>query len=375
VRELLNNQEGTATFRYAPPPQAPAAAGATHRAVSFGSDLGNVFRFARLHREVTIVKGTSPYHAAAAERLGEVLRPWDVRCRVVDVAEASKPRPLAGDEVKTWVGLVPARATSGAGNPPAVAGFAVRGPVLLLGNPDDNTIIRFLQENHFLPYRVTPGSFPGPGRGLIAWQRDGVGHGQESVTLIAHDAEGLAEAVGSFYEAVAGLEPLTRWELPKADSLTPARSAPGLTPAAAVAWAVRLPDRVVGMKVAANGLTVLTHDGSIATVSGEGKLTSSKPVEAGQAERVSKELAPAPDRAAEVAARSQARPDRLFKLAAARGGWVAVAYWGGTLRVVDGKGQVRSEQLLPQDITALAWLDGKVVAGLADGQVLALRVE
>lgn len=48
----------------------------------------------------------------------------------------------------------------------------------------------------------------------MAWQRDMIGKGQESVALMAHDAEGMGEAVGSFYEAVAGLEPLTPWVLP-----------------------------------------------------------------------------------------------------------------------------------------------------------------
>ena len=31
-----------------------------------------------------------------------------------------------------------------------------------------------------------------------------------------------------------------------------------------------------------------------------------------------------------------------------------------------------SEQMLPQDITALVWLEGVLVAGLADGRVIAL---
>ena len=47
-----------------------------------------------------------------------------------------------------------------------------------------------------------------------------IGKGQESVTVIAHDAEGLSEAVGSFYEAVAGMDPLTPWILPTASSVS-----------------------------------------------------------------------------------------------------------------------------------------------------------
>ena len=33
------------------------------------------------------------------------------------------------------------------------------------------------------------------------------------------------------------------------------------------------------------------------------------------------------------------------------------------------------EQKLPTDVTALAWLGGKLIAGLADGRVLALEVK
>jgi hypothetical protein len=51
-----------------------------------------------------------------------------------------------------------------------------------------------------------------------------------------------------------------------------------------------------------------------------------------------------------------------------------VGYWGGTLQVFDADGRLRTSQLLPQDLTAVAWLNGKLVAGLADGRVVALAV-
>jgi hypothetical protein len=375
VRELLANSEDVVSFPYAPPARAAALAGATRRAVAFGNDLDNVFRFARLHRDVTIVKGTSPYHAAAAERLSKILSPWGVRCSVVDVASAGKARPLSAEEAPTWIGLVPGRAKAGAGNPPNVAGFAVRGHAILLGSAEDNAIIKYLLENKFLPYAPKAGVLPGVGWGMIAWQRDGVGHGQESVALIAHDEEGLSEAVGTFYEAVAGLECLTKRALPSTGAVAPAKAAPGRVPAAAVAWTVNLPDRVVALKATAEGLKALTHDGSLTTLSAAGKVTGSKALAGKEVERQRQELAPAKDAAADKAAKAQDRPDRMRKLAASQGGKVAVAYWGGTLRVVGAGGRVQSEQLLAQDVTALAWLDGKVVAGLANGQVVALRAD
>ena len=39
----------------------------------------------------------------------------------------------------------------------------------------------------------------------------------------------------------------------------------------------------------------------------------------------------------------------------------------------EADGPLRTSQLLQQDLTGLAWLDGKLVVGLADGRVLALR--
>ncbi|HKB35906.1 MAG TPA: hypothetical protein VKD72_05595 [Gemmataceae bacterium] len=378
VRELLNNGEDSVSFSYKAPKRARSIAGATPRAVSFGNDRDNIFLFVRTHRAVTIVKGTSAFHDAAVKRLKKVLDPWGVECKEMSLAEASKSRVLTEEEAKTWCGLVYAgsgQIKPGGGNPPSLAGFAVKGPVILLGTPEDNPIIKFLLTERFLPYRPDAADFPGVGRGMIAWQRDGVGRGQESVTLIAYDAEGMSEAVGSFYEAAAGLEPLTKWKLPESDTLTPAKTAPGLAPAAAVAWSVKLPDRVVAIKANADGLQALTHDNSLATITTMGKISGRQALSAEKVEQARKDLTPAEDKVAVAAAKKQERPDRIVKLSASGSGKVAVAYWGGTLRVVDGDGTIKAEQQLPQDMTALAWSGGKLIAGLADGRVLALTVK
>jgi hypothetical protein len=433
VRELLSNGEDTAVFTYAPPVRARSIAGATPRAVYAVDDREKAFRFARLFRDVTIVKGKSPYHDAAAERLTKILQPWDVACKVVNATDV-KPREVSDAEgAYTWCGLEPGRVrpklppdlaelhkqgaeafikkfdANGDGvltreecppflakyferfdvnndkkldkneiaqmtqpNNPSVVGFDLRGAVILLGTPQDNTLIDYLQKMRFLPY-ATNADFPGRGRGMIAWQRDGIGRGQESIALLGYDEAGLGEAVGSFYEAVAGLEPLTKWNLPQTDTLSAAKTTPGVYPAAAVVWSATLPDRVIGLKAAEANLIALSHDGSLATVNLQGKVASTKALAGAELEQTSKELAPAAP-AADVA-KAQARPDRMVKLVAAHGGQTAVAYWGGTLRIVDDKGVIRTEQQLPQDVTALAWIDGKVVAGLADGRVLALAVK
>jgi hypothetical protein len=377
VRELLANQETTVPFRYTPPARAAAIAGTTPRAVSAVNDRDNAFRFARTHHEVTLVKGTSAFNDAAAKRISKALEPWGVRCKEMPLAEALKSRRLTEEEARTWAGLDFAgkgQIKAGESNPPVLAGFAVQGPVLLLGNPQDNALIKFLQDQKFLPYIPDAVNFPGRGRGLLTWQRDAIGPGQESIALIAYDEAGIGEAAGSFFEAVAGIEPLTRWTLPESCSLAPAQKVPGQVPALAVAWTVVLPDRVEGLRADGKSVTALTHDGSRSVVTTDGKLTAVKVLEGEALEQARKELASGGAAAPEVV-KQQQRPDRMLKLTATAGGKVAVAYWGGTLRVVDGTGTVQNETQLPQDVTALTWLGNRVVAGLADGRVIALEVK
>ena len=371
VRELLTGTEDKAYFQYAPPLHAAAVAGTPHRAVSASNDLENIFRFARTQQDVTIVCGSSPFNEAAAQRLITVLAPWGVRCKKMDLAAAAKPHALSADEAATWVGIEFGRAKPGDANTPKMSGFAVEGPVILLGNPEDNAIVKYLLTEKFLPYTPDPKNMPGNGRGLIAWQRDGVGKGQESVTLIAYDEAGMSEAVGSFYEAVAGLEALTRWALPQNAVIEPAKSAPGLHPAAPVAWSAALPDRIDIFKIAGESIACLSHDGSLSTLDLAGKITGAKVLSAAEADAMRKE-APALDAAV---AKAHAKPDRIVKLSASREGIAAVAYWGGTLRVADGAGAVKTEQDMTQDITALTWAGNRLIVGLADGRVMGLDVK
>ena len=81
VKELLDNHSGSAKFDYRPAGQCGSLAGATPRAVIFGNDRENVYRFIRTHQDVTIVKGTSDYCTPAAERLAASLKPWGVARR------------------------------------------------------------------------------------------------------------------------------------------------------------------------------------------------------------------------------------------------------------------------------------------------------
>jgi hypothetical protein len=373
VRELLNNTEDTVSFQHKAPGQVGAMAGSTARAVGFGNDRDHVYRFFRTHHDVKIVVGTSAYHQATAERLAEAVKLWDVRCQVVKAADVNRPRVLTKEEAPTWVGLEPARATPGKENAISVVGFDVRGPVVLLGNAGDNPLIDFIQKQRFLPYQPDAKNFPGTGRGMLAWQREAVGPGQESITVIAYDADGMSEAIGTLAEWVAGMEPLTRYELPRANSVTPATKTV-TTKAAPVAWQTALSDRALALQAKKDRLEVLTWAGSLVELDGAGKVVKQQPVAPGDVAKLAGEMKAKPDADALKSAQKHAPAGRIVKTAISQDGLTAVAYWGGTVQVLRGDA-VQSVQLLPQDITGLAWLDGKLVAGLANGQVVALAVK
>jgi hypothetical protein len=92
-------------------------------------------------------------------------------------------------------------------------------------------------------------------------------------------------------------------------------------------------------------------------------------------EQLTKELSTAADLATLEAAMRHAPSDRIVKMVAPVDDLLAVGYWGGMLQVLGKNGEVKNSELLPQDITGLAWLDGKLIAGLADGRLLALIAE
>ncbi len=337
VTELLDNHAGSTTFVYRPAGQCGLLAGATPRAVFFGNDRENVFRFFRTHQDVTIVKGTSDYCAAAAERLATSLKPWGVRSTIVNAAEVNKVRMLTAEEAKTWVGLEFGRAEAGSGNRPQKAGFALSAPSILVGNPADNPLIEFVRSTGFLPYAPTT-DFPGRGRGYLAWQRDALGLQQESITLIADDAQGMAEAVGTLYEAAAGIDPMTRWTMPAATNVVPA--AKNLqVPEAAVRWKVVLPDRVLKLATTAAGtITALSLDGSETQVSG-GTVVAGRSVDAAEIMAAKKLALVKPVVPAALVKKLLA--DRVPKFIAAHEGATAIAYWGGTLQVFDAGGGLR----------------------------------
>jgi hypothetical protein len=341
IRELLNNTEDTATFTYTPPAQCNAAAGAARRALAFGNDRDNIYRMFRNSKDVTVVIGTAAYHEAAAKRVAEVLKPWGVTCKTVKAADV-KPRSVSIELAHAWCGLEPGRvrpelpadlaeihksgqflakfdrnndgfltreempkalepffdrydqnndkkldkneiAQMTKPNAPQQVGYDLPGSAILVGTPQDNVIVGYLEKAKFLPYVTTALDFPGKGRGLLAWQRDGVGHDRESATLIAYDEKGMGEAVGSLYEAVAGLDPLTPWQPARKNKIVAATKAPTSEPKFHLVWKKVLPDRAVDIRTLPGGQTaVLTEDGTLSVVDAQGKLVWAKEIKGGE---------------------------------------------------------------------------------------------
>jgi hypothetical protein len=293
-----------------------------------------------------------------------------VRCSIVNAADVNKPRVLSEEEAQTWCGLQYAgrgQIKPGGGNPIALVGFDIKGPAVLLGNPGDNPLMKFLADQGFLPYAASA-DFPGRGRGMIAWQMDAIGYGgQESITAIGYDADGMSEAVGTLYEAAAGLDPLTKWTLPVGAAVTPAAALAGRLPELPVLWQASLPDRAVWIRAANREAIVCTWDGSITRLDAAGKALGAR--EAAKDEMALQKEEPA----VPPAITGKLLSARVVKkVAAGANGLTAVVYWGGALQLFDAAGALKAQQMLPQDVAAVAWGDGALFVGLADGRVCAL---
>ena len=286
ISELLSGTTGTTSFNYQPAPECGAAAGIVNGAVTFADDYRKTFEFFAAYNNVTIVAGSSEYSQAAAQRLAKVLSTLDIKSTQTPLAEAARPRPLTEDEAKTWCGLMYAGSgaiKAGDGNSPDHVGFNVRGPVLLLGNPDDNPLIRFAVMKKFLPYLPKPDLFPGSQRGYLSWQRDAVSYGDESLTLIAYDDAGMTEAIGTLFAAARGMKPLMPVDPPALATITPPSRKTMPPPMPATRWELSLPDRVKRLKLLPNGdVMSLTEDGTLSRVRPDGKIAWSNTIDGGQ---------------------------------------------------------------------------------------------
>lgn len=361
VRELLSGKEDSATFACAAPATCGAVAGKAWRALYFAQDYDSIYRFFRTHRTVALIVGSSDFDTAQAQRLAEILKPWGITATIVPAA-GIRARDRAKDRPRTWVGAYD--------NPD----FDMPGEAaVLIGSPEDNPVIKTLDQGRFrtLPYVPAKDAFPGRGRGMLAWQKDAVSFNDyETVTLIAYDAEGMAEAVGTVFEIASGYLPPTPQELAGRTQVTPATQAPGLVPELKVAWEAILADRAVTLTVAGDRLEVLTLDGSLTRIGADGKVASRKDGREAEALAAFHEvMKPHPEPTLDAALKD---PTKVAKFAATNAGMTAVAFWGGTLKLFDAQGRLVAQRMLPHDIAALAWAGDRVVAALADGRIVAL---
>lgn len=372
ISELLNNSSSKATFRYQPVNNCPAVVGKQPRAFFFGNERENIYRFFRENQQVTIVVGTSDYLRPAAERLQQSIKAWGVTSNIVDAAAVNKARILTPDEIKTWVGLEFGRSDADpTKNSAYKTGFAIDGPVVLLGNPQDNPLIAKIRDWGFLPYAPTA-TFPGNGHGYLAWQLSAIGINQQSITLIANDQAGMSEAVGTLYESLAGLDPISPLVLP-ADGLVTAATTPvNASVTLPIAWQLTLPDRAASLTVAGDGsITVISWDGSKSSISPVGKVTKTATVT--EAELAEARQAKANVAIAEVLT-ARLIPSRVVKKVAVVGQKTAIGYWGGTVQIFNGENN-EVKMLLPQDIADMGWSQNNLLVALSDGQIKAFTVK
>jgi len=366
VTELLANTSGKVAFSYTPPTQCGTLLSASRRAVLLSDDYEHIYNFFRTNRKVTIITGAGGYNAPAADRLVKILKPYGVQCTVMTATAANKPEPPpVDDELFSKMG--------GKNSWTGPGGFDVPGPALLLGTAEDNPLIRAnlpspAPYTGTLPYLPGP-DFPGPGRGYLAWQLDVVRQGMESITLIAPDALGMDEAIGTLFEIMAGLSPATPMTLPSSCSLKAATQAPARTPEATLLWQAMLPDRAAWVTADGNGkIIAATLDESRVELDAAGKMISRKEITA-------REITAGPKLTAALGSLTNDRlvPNRIVKYVLAGPTGTAIAYWGGTLQVLDAAGKERTRQLLPQDISAMTWANTTLIVCLADGRMLALK--
>jgi len=275
VTELLANTQGRATVTLTQPATVGAIAGATRRAVFFDDDTEHCYQFLKKHRQLTLIIGASAYEKTEAERLATALQDWDVTCAIVPATEVKPGKRSA------WADKIGLSWSEG---------YDLPGACVVLGNPDDNPLVKFLLTKaggpmshgpmNVLPYQPGKDVFPGRSRGYLAWQVDSLGHDVDSITCLAYDADGMREATGTFFEATSGMTPLTRWNLPASSRVTPATVKTQILPVPVMAWTSQVPDRAIGMAAFPDGrVSIASYDGTMTLYDTAGKKVWEKTTE------------------------------------------------------------------------------------------------
>ena len=108
-------------------------------------------------------------------------------------------------------------------------------------------------------------------------------------------------------------------------------------------------------------------------IDAKGRVTERKAIPRAERQQTLDSLRPDPRNASRDLPKDKLPADRIVKLLATRAPTTAVGFWGGTLMLFDKDASPIARQQMPQDITALTWLDDRLVVGLADGRLVALR--
>src|SRR5439155_1861034 len=106
---------------------------------------------------------------------------------------------------------------------------------------------------------------------------------------IGYDPRRIGEVVGTMYEMLAGMEPLTPLAMARRSTITPANTAASV-PELVLDWSAVLPDRVVGLKTAGDRLSVLTHAGTLAEVQAGGKVGPQRVLDGAAYQKTADEL-------------------------------------------------------------------------------------
>jgi len=358
VEELISGKKSEKIFNYSSPKETPSVLGMFERAIYLENDIDRIYRFARDNREITIIVGKSQFDKNAGERLRKILSAWDIKCEIVE-ADNVKVRSLSEEEAKTWVGLVytgSGQIKSGDTNPPILVGFDIKGSAILIGNPEDNKIIKFLLDNGFLPF--TPDkNLPGEKRGMIAWQYYGVGFERESVSLIAYDEEGMNEALGTFYEIIHGIEPLTPFIYPVKATLTSGKTTSSFK-SPEIVWKKFLQDRPISIK-ADDKIEIITMKKEILNIDKKGNILSIK--EISEIPEIKEEL--------KVIEKDNFLKEKILKMIKEKGNRKVYVYWGGYYQIIGEKNEI---YVIPEqkEISCIEIMDDGLVIGLADGYLI-----
>ena len=362
ARELLTGTEAKVNFTYQPATQCGAVAGTVPRAIYYEPDKANVYQFFRQYRQVLVVAGAG--QEAAAQRVVDIFKPYNINATILPMEEAIKPRPLTDEEAKTWCGTSLAGSLDANTRKNAAAvGYNLSAPAILIGNPQDNPLIKRLADAKVLPYPLNA-NFPGPARGMVAWNVMTLGHDVEVIACIGNDEAGVAEAIGTLFTMGVGLDPLTPLNMPQSNSITPAKTAVPTPLPLQAAWSLSLSDRAVAMAVNAQGVTnAYCINGQQYDIDAQGKVLKAA------AFKLMPEIAKATAVTTDLPKDKLNGSYKLRQVLKSDAGYSAVAFYGGHLQIFAADGTLVAEEQFSQDITALCWNGKSLLVAQADGKL------